>query len=86
MQMGTAQRGDGPAPEQKSGVDESHLTRHADVPELIEEAYLRTVSRIPTDEEEKIAAEYIAQAENPIAGLRDVLWSLLNTKEFIVNH
>jgi hypothetical protein len=62
------------------------ITRRADIPALVEEAYLRTVSRIPSDDEQAIAAEYVAQAENPIAGLRDLMWSLLNTKEFIVNH
>jgi hypothetical protein len=59
--------------------------RQVDMPELVEEAYLRTVCRLPTDDEQRIAAEYMKDAENPIAGLRDLLWSLLNTKEFIVN-
>ena len=30
--------------------------------------------------------EAIAAASDPVNGLRDVLWALLNTKEFIVNH
>ena len=60
--------------------------RQIDMPELVEEAYLRTVSRLPTEDEQQIAAEYMKDAENPIAGLRDVLWSLLNTKEFLFNH
>jgi hypothetical protein len=41
---------------------------------------------LPTNEERSIAGSYITAAENPIAGLRDLMWSLLNTKEFIVNH
>lgn len=53
---------------------------------LIEDAYLRTVSRLPTAEEARIAGEFLAQAESPAAGARDLLWTLVNTKEFIVNH
>jgi hypothetical protein len=53
---------------------------------LVEEAYLRTLSRFPTQEESKIALEAIEGASDPMNGLRDVLWALLNTKEFIVNH
>jgi hypothetical protein len=33
-----------------------------------------------------IAANYMAAENDVKAGLRDVLWALLNTKEFIVNH
>ncbi|MCA9047848.1 MAG: DUF1553 domain-containing protein, partial [Planctomycetaceae bacterium] len=53
---------------------------------VIETAYLRTLSRKPTPEETKTAAEYIAAAKHPVDGLRGVLWALVNTKEFIVNH
>lgn len=57
-----------------------------DVTALVEEAYLRTVSRFPTEEEQLIAGAYIVESEDPISGLHDLLWSLVNTKEFIVNH
>ncbi len=52
----------------------------------VEEAYLRTLSRFPTPEESRIAQDAIRTADDPVSGLRDVLWALLNTKEFIVNH
>lgn len=52
----------------------------------ITEAYLRTVSRYPTDAEMAKAKAYVGQSANFVSGLRDVLWALLNTKEFIVNH
>jgi hypothetical protein len=52
----------------------------------ITQAYLRTVSRYPSDEELQRTREHLASADNPVDGLRDVLWALLNTKEFIVNH
>ncbi|QDT55049.1 hypothetical protein Pan44_30900 [Caulifigura coniformis] len=53
---------------------------------MVEEAYLRVLSRFPSPDESKIAVEAIQNASDPMNGLRDVLWALLNTKEFIVNH
>jgi hypothetical protein len=53
---------------------------------LIREAYLRTVCRPPTDEEMEIAKKYLAESRNSLTGLRDVVWALINTKEFITNH
>jgi hypothetical protein len=54
--------------------------------EFIREAYLRTLNRLPTADELKVAREHLTASNDPIAGLRDVLWALLNTKEMIVNH
>ena len=50
------------------------------------QAYLRTLSREPSDAEMQTALTYIKESPDEISGIRDVLWSLLNTKEFIVNH
>lgn len=54
--------------------------------DLIKAAYLRTLSRLPSESEIETSKKYLAQAETPIAGARDLLWALINTKEFIVNH
>jgi hypothetical protein len=53
--------------------------------ELIVEAYLRTVGRLPNDRELKTAEGYLAESSDTISGMKDLLWALLNTKEFIVN-
>ncbi|HZN34083.1 MAG TPA: DUF1549 domain-containing protein [Pirellulaceae bacterium] len=53
---------------------------------LIDAAYLRSLSRRPTDAERQRALAHLAAADSPLAGLRDVFWALLNTKEFVVNH
>ncbi len=53
-----------------------------DTPHIIDQAYLRTLSRLPTAAEQASAAEYLQQSASPAAGLRDLLWALLNTKEF----
>ncbi|MFL2870123.1 MAG: DUF1549 and DUF1553 domain-containing protein [Pirellulaceae bacterium] len=57
-----------------------------DFSELVKQAYLRTLSRFPTDEELERSLAFVEDAESEMEGLRDVLWALLNTKEFIVNH
>jgi hypothetical protein len=54
--------------------------------EVIRQAYLRTLSRLPTADEVQRCQDYIASADSPAAGAKGLLWALLNTKEFIVNH
>ena len=53
---------------------------------LIEAAYLRALSRMPTAEERQVATRHFAAADSPREGLRDLMWALVNTKEFVVNH
>ncbi|MEA3207236.1 MAG: hypothetical protein QOE70_293 [Chthoniobacter sp.] len=53
---------------------------------VIAEVFLRTVSRPPTSEELQKAGADIAAAKDPINGVRDLLWAMLNTREFTVNH
>ena len=54
--------------------------------QVVREAYLRTLSRLPSEREAEIAASYYTSAGDASRGLRDLLWALLNTKEFITNH
>jgi hypothetical protein len=58
----------------------------ADWPALVRQAYLRTLNREPSESEVARSIAYINESEDKVAGLRGVLWALLNTKEFIVNH
>ncbi len=54
--------------------------------DVIRQAYIRTFCRPPTDSELTTAGEYLHIAPDPASGLRDLLWALLNSKEFILNH
>lgn len=54
--------------------------------DLIERAYLRTLGRTPDASELAASLAYFETASDPVAGLRGILWALLNTKEFITNH
>jgi hypothetical protein len=53
---------------------------------LVDELYLRTVSRMPTSDERDAALECLDGAESVSSGMRQLLWVMLNTKEFILNH
>ena len=54
--------------------------------QAVEELFLCTVSRPPTPEECREAVAEIQAAPAPKEGLEDMLWTLLNTREFQFNH
>jgi hypothetical protein len=49
---------------------------------LIEELYLRTLSRQPTDDELDTALEFCQATRNRTAVFEDLFWALLNSSEF----
>ncbi|MGV3483411.1 MAG: hypothetical protein ACO1RT_03205, partial [Planctomycetaceae bacterium] len=51
---------------------------------LIREAWLRTLSREPTADEAARGSEYFVATDSAVEALRDLLWALLNTKEFVL--
>lgn len=56
------------------------------VQQLIEDAYLRTLSRFPDAEETEISLAFIEESKTPADGVQSLLWALVNTKEFILTH
>lgn len=55
--------------------------------QITDEIYLGTLSRFPTDEERQLMrSAFEAAAGNRRAAVEDILWSLLNTKEFLYNN
>jgi hypothetical protein len=54
--------------------------------EITEELFLATLSRVPNDREMALVAERVRQARNRADALTDVLWALINTREFVLNH
>jgi hypothetical protein len=53
---------------------------------LVEEAYLRTLGRLPNDTEMHAALEFLSSESDPLTSLSGLMWALLNTKEFVTNH
>ncbi|HZT31675.1 MAG TPA: DUF1549 domain-containing protein [Bryobacteraceae bacterium] len=69
----------------REGVLAKMLGQGRPAGEIVEELYLRTVSRYPDAQERQWAAEMIGR-ETQERGLQDVFWALLNSKEFVYNH
>jgi hypothetical protein len=54
--------------------------------QVVDELYLRCLSRKPTAEEAAALNEQLAGVAEPRAALEDVFWALLNSREFVFNH
>ncbi len=54
--------------------------------QMIEEFYLSTLCRRPTEKETAAATKLLSSAPNPQEGAEDLMWSLLNMREFLFNH
>lgn len=53
---------------------------------IVEELFLATLSRKPLEKESAKAVEFLKGATNRTEALQDILWALINTREFILNH
>jgi hypothetical protein len=54
--------------------------------DMLEELYLSTLSRPPDAEDVKVAREFLAKNSDKRKAWEDLLWALLNTKEFLFRH
>ncbi len=54
--------------------------------QVIETLYVRCLSRKPSPEEMAKLTAVVKAAANPQAGLEDVFWAVLNSREFMFNH
>jgi hypothetical protein len=61
------------------------LSAQTPIPQIIDQFYLLTFSRPPTDEERR-QAETLVGSQSPKESLQDLLWALLNSHEFMFNH
>ncbi|MCO6459675.1 MAG: DUF1553 domain-containing protein [Pirellulaceae bacterium] len=52
----------------------------------IRDLYLLAFSREPSAEETSVALEYIEKVQDPKRAFEDIVWALINTKEFLFNH
>jgi hypothetical protein len=53
---------------------------------LVNEAYLRTLSRRPTPREVERCGAHFAEVGLAAEGFQELLWVLLNSREFLTNH
>jgi hypothetical protein len=54
--------------------------------QVIEQLVVTVLSRRPTTQELERFTQYVAMQDSPRAGFADVLWALLNSSEFALNH
>ena len=54
--------------------------------QIVEEIYLAALNRFPGEAERELMNQAFAQTADRREGVEDVLWTLLNTREFVFNH
>jgi hypothetical protein len=63
------------------------VKQHADDGKLADELYLTFFSRLPTDKERGVAVEYLSRDKaKRREAAEDLVWSMMNSLEFIFNH
>jgi hypothetical protein len=67
-------------------INDDSESAEASVQEVVQDAYLRTLSRYPDDDELQTAVSFINESETPAGGIQSLMWALVNTKEFIITH
>ncbi len=73
----------------KGKIIETMLEQKKPPTEIIDQLYLSTLSRSPTEEERSKLLAAVSESdkkEDIMETLEDVFWALLNSKEFIFNH
>ncbi|MHC4879214.1 MAG: DUF1549 domain-containing protein [Planctomycetota bacterium] len=61
----------------------SLLRKFSDNDDATSELYLMVLSREPSEKERKIVADYLAEVGNRNEAFEDLMWSLLNSSEFL---
>jgi hypothetical protein len=54
--------------------------------QALEDIYLAALARQPTEQERQTSLTYLWGQPDLRRGLEDILWTLLNTREFMFNH
>jgi hypothetical protein len=62
------------------------LAAELDDQQRLDELFLAALSRYPTADERAGCREFVAAAATPAEGWHGVLWGLLNTREFVLQH
>ena len=62
------------------------MTDKKPIPEMIDSIYLSAYARRPSDQELSTTVGYVEAQENKQQALEDVLWTVINSKEFLFNN
>jgi hypothetical protein len=69
----------------KSGRVEKLIASKTPLPKAVEDLYLAAWGRRPTADEQKKAEGWVNSAPTVREGLQDLLWVLVNSREFLFN-
>ena len=70
----------------QGGLVATRLGEEVPHEKIIEEIYIRCLTRKPTEKELTNLMELVSLEENKQQALEDVFWALLNSREFVFNH
>ncbi len=70
----------------KNGRLSRFLKDKTAIDDVVRELYMVTFSRPPSDKELTEARTFFESANAPREGLEDILWALINSREFLFNH
>jgi hypothetical protein len=70
----------------KDGRIQKLLSNKSELSAAIEDLYLASLSRAPKPAELAKASDWVRKAPSQREGLHDLLWVLLNSREFLFNH
>ena len=70
----------------QGGLVATRLGEEVPHEKIVEEIYIRCLTRKPTGKELTNLMELVSQEENKQQALEDVFWALLNSREFVFNH
>ena len=70
----------------RNGIPEVIFAEGKTAPQVIENLYIRCLTRKPTEKEMKALNAILAEQKNDKLVLEDVFWALLNSREFVFNH
>lgn len=71
---------------QQGGLVRRWLAEKKPLEEILDQLYIRCLTRRPTPEEQQQLLSVVQAAPNPEQGLEDVFWAILNAREFLFNH
>ena len=61
-------------------------TEAKDADGRIDAVYLAVLSRLPDERERSACRKYLESADSDVKGVQGIMWSLLNTREFLLQH
>ncbi|MEQ1824464.1 MAG: DUF1549 and DUF1553 domain-containing protein [Pirellula sp.] len=69
-----------------NAIPQEFVKNAKSVDDAVREIYARALSREPNENEVRASLEYVQKKENKQEAYQDLVWAILNCKEFLFNH